>query len=140
METWIPCHFLCHKNPKNIYIQLSSLERALFKFIFISHHAMCSPISSCCNHFNNMLMSVKLMVIQLELNDIDYKLVFHTYSRFTSNTWYTLIFYPRVSFHIDKTNYYHFSKHEFYFYIFWNYIFFIIYYNIVMSSEIIQRV
>jgi hypothetical protein len=29
---------------------------------------------------------------------------------------------------------------NFFLYIFWNYIFFIIYYNIVMSSEIIQSV
>jgi hypothetical protein len=38
-----------------------------------------------------MLMSVKLIVIQLELNGMGYKLVFHSYSKSTSNTWYTLI-------------------------------------------------
>jgi hypothetical protein len=38
-----------------------------------------------------MLMSVKLIVIQLELNGIGYKLVFHNYSKSASNTWYTLI-------------------------------------------------
>jgi hypothetical protein len=38
-----------------------------------------------------MLISVKLIMIQLELNDIGYKLVFHNYSKSTSNTWYTLI-------------------------------------------------
>ncbi len=64
----------------------------LLKHIFISHHIMCSSISSsCCNHLKNMLISVKLIVIQLELNDIDYKLVFHSYSKFALNTWYTLI-------------------------------------------------
>jgi hypothetical protein len=30
-------------------------------------------------------------MIQLELNGIGCKLVFHSYSKFTSNTWYTLI-------------------------------------------------
>jgi len=34
---------------------------------------------------------VKLIVIQLELNGIRYKLVLHSYSKSTSNTWYTLI-------------------------------------------------
>jgi hypothetical protein len=36
-----------------------------------------------------MLMSVKLILIQLELIDIGYKLVFKSYSKSTSNTWYT---------------------------------------------------
>jgi hypothetical protein len=30
-------------------------------------------------------------MIQLELNGTGCKLVFHSYSKFTSNTWYTLI-------------------------------------------------
>jgi hypothetical protein len=38
-----------------------------------------------------MLMNVKLIVIQLELNGIGYKLVFHSYSKSTLNTCYTLI-------------------------------------------------
>jgi hypothetical protein len=33
-----------------------------------------------------MLMSVKLIVIQLELNDIGYKLGFHSYSKSTHQT------------------------------------------------------
>jgi hypothetical protein len=36
-------------------------------------------------------MSVKSRVIQLELNDIGYKLIFHSYSKFASTTWYTFI-------------------------------------------------
>jgi hypothetical protein len=36
-------------------------------------------------------MSVKLIVIQLELSGIGYKLVFRSYSMSVSNTWYTLI-------------------------------------------------
>ncbi len=79
------------KKPK-IYMLLFNLKRPLFKTIFINNHGMCSMISSyCCNHLNSMLMSVKLIMIQLELNDIGYKLVFHSYSKSTSNTWYTLI-------------------------------------------------
>jgi hypothetical protein len=47
------------------------------KPIFINHHVMCSLISSWFyNHLNSMLMNVKLIVIQLELNGIGYKLVF----------------------------------------------------------------
>ncbi len=66
-----------------MYMLLSNFKRSLCKTIFISHHAMCSPISSyCCNHFSSMLMSVKLIVIQLELNDIVYKLIFQSYSKF----------------------------------------------------------
>jgi hypothetical protein len=38
-----------------------------------------------------MLMNVRFIVIQLELNGIGYKLVLHNYSKSTSNTWYTLI-------------------------------------------------
>jgi len=58
---------------------LFNLKRPLSKPIFISHHVMCSSISCCCNHLNNMLMNVKLMVIQLELNGIGYIVVFHSY-------------------------------------------------------------
>jgi hypothetical protein len=79
------------KKPK-ICMLLSNLNRPFSKPIFISHHVICSSISSCCwNHLNSMLMNVKLIMIQLELNGIGYKLVFHSYSKFTSNTWYTLI-------------------------------------------------
>ncbi len=38
-----------------------------------------------------MLMNVKLIVIQLELNGIGYIMVFHSCSKFASNTWHTLI-------------------------------------------------
>jgi hypothetical protein len=70
----------------------SNLKRPLFKTIFISHHVICSLISSCsCNHLNSMLMNVKLMVTQLKLNGIGYKLVFHSSLKFASNTSYTLI-------------------------------------------------
>jgi hypothetical protein len=79
------------KNLSKIYMLLSNLKKPLFKIIFISNHIMCSSISSCCNHLSSMLTSVKLIVIQLELNDIGYKLVFHNYSKFAWNTWYTLI-------------------------------------------------
>jgi len=85
-KTWTPCHCLCRKNLNKIYILL---KRHLSKLIFVNHHVMCSSISSCCNHLNSMLMNVKLIVIQLELNDIGYKL-FHSYSKSTLNTWYTL--------------------------------------------------
>jgi hypothetical protein len=37
-----------------------------------------------------MLMNVKLIVIQLELNGIGYIVVIHNYSKSTSNTWYIL--------------------------------------------------
>jgi hypothetical protein len=91
-KTWTPCHCLCQRNLNNICMLLSNLKRHLSKPIFISHNVMCSLINSwCCNHFSSMLMSVKLIVIRLELNDIGYKLVFHSYSKFVSNTWYTLI-------------------------------------------------
>jgi hypothetical protein len=36
-------------------------------------------------------MNVKLIMIQLKLNGLGYKLVFHSYSKFASNTLYTLI-------------------------------------------------
>jgi hypothetical protein len=91
-KVWIQCHCLCQKNLSKICMLLSNLKKRLFKPIFISHHVMCSSISSyCCNHLNSMLMSVKLIVIELELNGIGYKLVFHNYSKSASNTWYTLI-------------------------------------------------
>jgi hypothetical protein len=38
-----------------------------------------------------MLMNVKLIMIKLEVNGIGYKLVLHSYSKFASNTLYTLI-------------------------------------------------
>jgi hypothetical protein len=59
------------------------------KPIFINHHVMCSSIS--CNHLDNMLMNVKSIVIQLELNGIGYIVIFHSYSKFASKTWYTII-------------------------------------------------
>ncbi len=60
--------------------------------IFISHHVVCSLISfCCCNHLSSMLMTIKLIVIHLELNNIGHKLVFHSYAKSTSNMWYTLI-------------------------------------------------
>jgi hypothetical protein len=91
-KTWTPCHCLCQKNLNKICMLLSNLKIHLSKPIYSSHHVVCSSISSyCCNHLNNMSMNVKLIVIQLELNDIGYKLVFHNYSKSTSNTWYTLI-------------------------------------------------
>jgi len=83
----ISCHCLCQKNLSKICMLLSNLETHLSKLIFIGHHVTCSLISSCYNNLN-MLMSVKLIVIQLELNGIGYKLVFHSYSKSTSNTWY----------------------------------------------------
>jgi len=91
-KTWIPCHCLCQKNLSKICMLLSNLKTHLSKLIFIRHHVMCSLISFyCCNYFNNMLMSVKSIMIQLELNGIGYKLVFHNYSNFASNTWHKLI-------------------------------------------------
>ncbi len=91
-ETWTPCHCLCQRNLSKICMLLSNLKRYLSKPIFISCHVMSSSISfCCCNLLNNMLMNVKLIVIQLELNGIGYKLVFHSYSKYNSNTWYTLI-------------------------------------------------
>jgi hypothetical protein len=89
-KTWTPCHCLCQKNLNKICMLLFNFKKPLFKPIFISHHVMCSSIN-CCNHLNNMLMNVKLIVIQLELNDIGYIMVFHNYSKFASNTWYILI-------------------------------------------------
>jgi hypothetical protein len=68
------------KNLNKICMLLSNLKRPLSKPIFISHHVMCSSIS--CNHLDNMLMNVKLIVIQLELNGIGYIVVFHSYSKF----------------------------------------------------------
>ncbi len=91
IKTWIPCHCLCQRNLNNIYMLLSSLKRPLSKTIFIKHHVICSLISFCCNHLSSMLMNIKLIVIQLKLNDMGYRLVFHSYSKFASNTWYTLI-------------------------------------------------
>jgi len=89
------------KNLSKICMLLSNFKSHLSKSIFISHHVMCSLISSCCcNHLNSMLMSVKLIMIQLELNGIGYKLVFHNYSKFASNTWHTLI----CKFEKDKAN------------------------------------
>jgi hypothetical protein len=86
-KTWTPCHCLRQKNLSKICMLLSNLKRHLCKPIFISHHVMCSLINSCCyNHLNNMLMNVKLIVIQLELNDMGYKFVIHNYSKFASNT------------------------------------------------------
>jgi hypothetical protein len=38
-----------------------------------------------------MLMNVKLIVIQLELNGIGYIMVLHSCWKFASNTWHTLI-------------------------------------------------
>ncbi len=74
--------FMSKKPMQYIYMLFSNFKRLLCKIIFISHHAMCSSISSyCCNHLSSMLMSVKLIMIQLELNDIVYKLVFHSYSK-----------------------------------------------------------
>jgi len=83
--------FMPKKNLSKICMLLSNLKRPLLKPIFISHHVMCSSICCCCNHLNNMLMNVKLIVIQLELNGIGYIMVFHNYSKFASNTWYILI-------------------------------------------------
>jgi hypothetical protein len=91
-KMWTPCHCLCQRNLSKIYMLFSNLKRPLSKIIFTSHHVMCSPLSSsCCNHLSSMLMNVKLIVMQLELNDNGYKLVFHSYSKLASNTWYTLI-------------------------------------------------
>jgi hypothetical protein len=91
-KTWTPCHCLHKKNLSRICMLLFNLKSRVSKPIFIRHHVMHPSISACCcNHFNSMLMNVTLTVIQLELNDIGYKLVFHRYSKSTSNTWYTLI-------------------------------------------------
>jgi hypothetical protein len=73
------------KNLSKICMLLSNLKKPLSRPIFSSHHVMCSSIS-CCNHLNNMLMNVKLMAIQLELNGIGYTMIFHSYSKSTSNT------------------------------------------------------
>jgi len=73
--------FMTKRHLSKIYMLLSNLKRSLSKTIFISHHVMCSSISSCCcNHLNIMLMNVKLIVIQLELTVIGFKLKFHSYS------------------------------------------------------------
>jgi len=91
-KTWTPCHCLCQRNLSKICMLFFDFKRHLSKPIFISHHVMCSSISSCCyNHFNSILMNVKLIMIQLELNGIAYKLVFHICSKSASNTWDTLI-------------------------------------------------
>jgi len=91
-KTWTPCHCLCQRNLSKICMLLSNLKKHLPKPIFISHYVICSLISSCCcNHHNRMFMNVKSIVIQLELNDIGYKLIFHSYSKFASTTWYTFI-------------------------------------------------
>jgi hypothetical protein len=88
-KLWTPFHCSCQRNPSKML--LFNFKRPLFKTIFIRHHAMCSPVSfCCCNHLSSMLMNVKLIVIQLELNGIGYKLVFHNYSKSASNTLYTL--------------------------------------------------
>ncbi len=79
------------KNLNKICMLLFNLKKPLAKPIFINHHVMCSLMSCCCNHLNNMLMNVKLMVIQLKLNGIGYMVIFHNYSKFASNIWYTLI-------------------------------------------------
>ncbi len=84
-KTLIPCHCLCQKNLNKICMLFSNLKRPLSKHIFISCHVMCSSIS-CYNHLNSMFMNVKLIVIQLELNGIGYIMVFHSYSKFASNT------------------------------------------------------
>jgi hypothetical protein len=69
-----------------------SIKRTYETPIFISHHVVCSLISfCCCNHLRSMLMTIKIIVIHLELNNIGHKLVFHSYSKSTSNMWYTLI-------------------------------------------------
>ncbi len=92
-KTWTPCHCLCQRNLSKICMLFSNFKNHLSKPIFISHHVMCSLIRSCCyNHLNSILMSVKLIMIQLELNGIGYKLVFHNCSKFASNTWGTLIY------------------------------------------------
>jgi hypothetical protein len=83
--------FMPKRHLSKIYMLLSNLKRSLSKTIFISYHVMCSLLSCCCNHLNIMLMSVKLIMIQLELIGIGYKLKFYSYSKFTSNKWYTLI-------------------------------------------------
>jgi hypothetical protein len=91
-KTWTRCHCLCQRKLSKICILLSKLKKHLCKLTFITHHIMCSSISfCCCNHFNSMFMNVRLIMMQLQLNDIGCKLVFHSYSKFTSNTWYTLI-------------------------------------------------
>ncbi len=77
IKMWIPCHCLCQRNLNNIYMLLSNLKRPLSKTIFMKHHVICSLISSCYNHLTSMLMNVKLIVIQLKLNGMDYKLVYH---------------------------------------------------------------
>jgi hypothetical protein len=97
IQTW---NYNCNKTKlvcidasiTSIKTLLSNLKKHLSKPIFISHHVICSLISSCCcNHLNRMFMNVKSIVIQLELNDINYKLIFHSYSKFASITWYTFI-------------------------------------------------
>jgi hypothetical protein len=90
-QKWIPCHCLCQKNLSKIYELLFKFKKPLSKIIFIKYYVMCSLINSYCNHFSSMLMNVKLIVIQLELNGTGYKLVFHSYSKSAWNTWYTLI-------------------------------------------------
>jgi len=91
-KTWIPCHCLRQRNLNKICMLFFNFKRHLFKPIFIKHDVMCSLISSyCCNYLNNILRNVKSILIQLKLNGINYELVFHNYSKFASNTWYTLI-------------------------------------------------
>jgi hypothetical protein len=83
--------FMAKRHLSKIYMLLSNFKRSLFKPIFSSHHVMSSSIRSCCcNHLNIMLMSVKFIVVQLELIGIGFKLKFHSYSQFTSNKQYTL--------------------------------------------------
>jgi hypothetical protein len=88
IKKWIPCHCLCQRNLNNIYMLLFNLKRPLSKTIFMKHHVICSLISSCCNHLSSSMLTNVKLVIQLKLNDMGYKFVFHSYSKFASNTWY----------------------------------------------------
>ncbi len=55
-KIWIPCHCLCQRNLSKICMLLSNLKRHISKPILISHHVMCSLISSCCcDHLNSIL-------------------------------------------------------------------------------------
>jgi len=75
-KTWIQCHCLCQRNPRYICYSLTSKDP--FPKLFSLDTMPCVHWVSfcCCNHLSNTLMNVQLMVIQLELNAIGYKLVF----------------------------------------------------------------
>ncbi len=74
---------------KYVCYSLTSKDQ-ISRTTMIIHHAMCSSIRCYSySHLSSMLMNVKLTILQLELKDIGYKLVFHSCSKIALNTSYT---------------------------------------------------